>query len=64
MAARSERIESVWIHYRNDSYSIFNCKDEFPRMDAIEGKYLSLPMHTKVSTADVDRICGVLKSGW
>jgi dTDP-4-amino-4,6-dideoxygalactose transaminase len=33
-------------------------------MDAIEGKYLSLPMHTKVSTADVDRICGVLKSGW
>jgi perosamine synthetase len=61
---RSERIESARIHYRNDRYSIFNCKEEFPRMDSIDGKYLCVPIHTKMSTADVDRICDLLKAGW
>jgi dTDP-4-amino-4,6-dideoxygalactose transaminase len=33
-------------------------------MDAIDDHYLVLPLHTKISTADVDRICDVLKEGW
>jgi dTDP-4-amino-4,6-dideoxygalactose transaminase len=61
---RGERIESGQIHYRNDRYSVFNCKEEFPGMDSIDDKYLCLPLHTKMATADVDRICDVLKAGW
>jgi len=33
-------------------------------MDAIEDKYLVLPLHTKMSEADVDRICETIRSGW
>lgn len=61
---RSERIESGQTHYRNDRYSIFDCKDEFPQMDTVDDKYLILPLHTKMSLADVDRICAVLNTGW
>jgi len=61
---RSERIESAQTHYRNDRYSIFNCSDEFPMMDSIDEKYLLLPLHTKMTTEDVDRICHVLRAGW
>jgi perosamine synthetase len=61
---RGERIESGQAHYRNDRYSIFDCREEFPQMDSIDENYLILPLHTKMSEADVDRICEVLKSGW
>jgi perosamine synthetase len=61
---RENGIESARVHYRNDRYSVFNCEQEFPGMDSIEDKYLVLPLHTKMSTADVDRICDVLNSGW
>jgi perosamine synthetase len=61
---RSKGIESGQCHYRNDRYSVFNCDDEFPGMDAVDDSYLVLPLHTKMSLADVDRICGVLKEGW
>jgi perosamine synthetase len=61
---RSRRIESAQTHFRNDRYSIFECKDEFPGMDSIDDNYLILPLHTKMSPADVDRICDVLREGW
>jgi perosamine synthetase len=61
---RSERIESGQTHYRNDRYSVFGCKDPFPGMDAVDDKYMVLPLHTRVRPEDVDRICAVLKSGW
>jgi perosamine synthetase len=61
---RSHHIESAQTHYRNDRYSVFECSDEFPRMDSIDDNYLILPLHTKMSPADVDRICSVLKDGW
>jgi len=61
---RSRRIESAQTHFRNDRYSIFGCTDEFPAMDSIDDDYLILPLHTMMSLADVDRICGVLKEGW
>jgi len=61
---RSYGIESGQTHYRNDRYSIFNCNDHFPNMDLVDDEYLILPLHTKVSLQDVDRICDVIKLGW
>lgn len=61
---RSNKIESGQTHYRNDRYSIFNCNEEFPGMDSIDDKYLILPLHTKMTSDDVDYICNVIKSGW
>jgi dTDP-4-amino-4,6-dideoxygalactose transaminase len=61
---RGRRIESAQVHFRNDRYSIFGCTEEFPGMDLIDDHYLVLPLHTKISIADVDRICDVLKEGW
>jgi dTDP-4-amino-4,6-dideoxygalactose transaminase len=62
---RENNIESAQVHYRNDRYSIFGGrKNEFPNMDAIEDKYLVLPLHTKMDITDVERVCDVIKSGW
>ena len=62
---RENNIESAQVHYRNDRYSIFGGrKKDFPNMDAIEDKYLVLPLHTKMSLEDVDRISNIVKSGW
>lgn len=58
-------IESDQVHYRNDRYSIFrDFRGEFPNMDAIESKYLVLPLHMGMDLGDVERICGVIRSGW
>lgn len=58
-------IESDQVHYRNDRYSVFSkfC-GEFPNMDAIESKYLVLPLHMAMDGGDVQRICSVIRSGW
>lgn len=62
---RENNIESAQVHYRNDRYSIFGGrKNEFANMDAIEDKYLVLPLHTKMNISDVERISSVIKSGW
>jgi perosamine synthetase len=61
---RKYGIESGQTHYRNDRYSIFNCKDQFPNMDKIDDKYLILPIHTKMKLEDVDRICSIIREGW
>lgn len=62
---RDHHIESNQVHYRNDRYAIFGGrKDSFPNMDAIEDKYVVLPLHTKMSVADVERVCSVIRSGW
>lgn len=58
-------IESNQVHYRNDRYSIFGSRREnLPNMDMLEEKYLCLPLHTKMSIEDVDRVCEVINSGW
>lgn len=62
---REHHIESNQVHYRNDRYSIFGGRGKnFPNMDEIEDKYLVLPLHTKMSVADVKRVCSVIKEGW
>jgi perosamine synthetase len=61
---RSHRIESAQVHYRNDKYTVFNDSSIYPNMDQIEPKYLVLPLHPRMDTGDVDRICEVIKGGW
>lgn len=61
---RSRGIESGQTHFRNDRYSVFDCNEAFPAMDSIDDKYLVLPLHTKMTPGDVDRVCAVLKEGW
>ena len=58
-------IESNQVHYRNDRYSIFSSKKiSLPNMDFLEERYLCLPLHTKMSLEDVEKICNVINSGW
>jgi dTDP-4-amino-4,6-dideoxygalactose transaminase len=63
---RNHGIESAQVHYRNDRYSIFGGRVEgkFPKMDAIEERYIVLPLHAKVTEANVEYIAEVLKKGW
>lgn len=61
----SEGIESDPVHYRNDRYTIFaQSRGQFPNMDAIDSKYLCIPLHMGMALDDVDRICAVIRSGW
>lgn len=58
-------IESNQVHYRNDLYTIFGSKvDHCPNMDALEKKYLVLPMHYHLSLEDINRVCDVIEGGW
>lgn len=62
---RENRIESNQVHYRNDRYTLFRgSRGSFPNMDAIEDDYLVLPLHTRVTAADVERVVSVIRSGW
>lgn len=62
---REQKIESAQVHYRNDRYSIFGGRrSDLPNMDAIEDKYLVLPLHPKLGISDVTYICDVIKKGW
>lgn len=61
----AQGIESSQVHYRNDRYSIFEGrKSDLPNMDSIEDEYLVLPLHTKITENDVERICEVINGGW
>jgi dTDP-4-amino-4,6-dideoxygalactose transaminase len=58
-------VESDPTHYRNDRYSVFGGRvDTCPNLDAIENKYLVLPMHYHLQKEDINYICDVIKSGW
>lgn len=58
-------IESALVHYRNDHYSVFGGRrTDYPNMDAVEGRYLNIPLHTRMSADDVYRVCSVIRSGW
>ena len=58
-------IESGQVHYRNDMYTIFGKRrDYLENMDAVESRYLVLPLHMKVGVREVEKICGIIKTGW
>lgn len=61
------KIESNQMHFRNDRYTIFEKFTkgvEFPNMDKVEDNYLVLPLHHKMTSDDVDRVCEVINEGW
>lgn len=58
-------IESGLVHYRNDRYTIFaESRGEFPNMDAMDARYLVLPLHMGMTLEDVDTVCEVIREGW
>jgi perosamine synthetase len=62
---REHKIESGQVHYRNDRYTVLGGRRlDLPNMDAIEEKYLVLPLHTKMTVEDVEKICSVIRKGW
>lgn len=57
------KIETNQVHFRNDKYTIFKKfikRCHFPNMDAIENKYLVLPVHLKMSISDARYIAGLI----
>jgi perosamine synthetase len=62
---REHKIESGQVHYRNDRYSVLGGRQtDLPNMDAVEEKYIVLPLHLHMTKKDVDYICSVIKKGW
>ena len=58
-------IESHMVHVRCDIYPIFGGKRlDLPGMNKIEDRYISIPLHTKLTDADVGKIVKVIRSGW
>ena len=43
---------------------LYDIKTTHPNMDRLENDYLVLPLHSKVSVEDVEKICHTIKSGW
>lgn len=62
------QIETNQVHYRNDRYEIFrpylNQNERYVNMDRIDDEYLVLPLHTELSSADVEFVCSVIREGW
>lgn len=48
-------------HYRNDKYTVFGGRQSLAVMDALESRYLFLPLHHGVSVEDVRHICSLIK---
>ncbi len=60
---RLKSIETNQVHFRNDKYSIFNKfvkNRKFKNMDKVENKYLTLPIHTKMTVADAFKISNLI----
>lgn len=62
---RQYNIESGQVHYRNDRYTVLGGRrNDLPLMDEIEDDYLVLPLHLRMTVADVEYICSVIRKGW
>ena len=59
-------VESNPVHYKNSQYSIFKDAelDTMHGMNAVDGRYLCLPLHCGISEEEVRYICDVLTMGW
>jgi dTDP-4-amino-4,6-dideoxygalactose transaminase len=57
-----KNIDNNLVHLRNDIYSVFGGqRQNLPKMNELEDKYLYLPLNTKVTEQDVLYICGEIK---
>ena len=58
-------IESHMVHVRCDIYPIFGGERlDLPVMNRVENEYISIPLHTKLTDADVWKMIKVIRSGW
>ena len=57
-------VETNLVQIRNDRFKIFWGNNELPYMDSVEDKYISLPLHMKVTEEDVMYITKKIKEGW
>lgn len=58
-------IESSLVHLRCDTYTIFGGKkQDLPNMNALEEKYISIPLHNELSEDDVGCVIKTIRSGW
>ena len=62
---RENKIESGQIHYRNDRYSVLGGRrEDLPMMDAVEDKYIVLPLNNHLSEKQIEYVCDTIKKGW
>jgi dTDP-4-amino-4,6-dideoxygalactose transaminase len=58
-------IESHMVHVRCDIYPIFGGKRlDLPMMNNLEDKYVSIPLHAKLTDTDVNKVIKVIRNGW
>ena len=58
-------IESHMVHVRCDIYPIFGGKRlELPGMNEAEPEYVSIPLHSKLTDEDINKVVKTIKSGW
>lgn len=59
-------VDTNMVQLRNDIFKIFDGRraDELPVMDFIEDKYISIPLHMKITEEDVNFIASKIKGGW
>lgn len=59
------KIDTNLVQIRNDLFNIFGGKrTELPVLNSIEDKYISLPLHMRVTEDDVRYICSIAQKGW
>lgn len=62
---RAHKIESSQVHYRNDRYSVLGGRrDDLPNMDAVEDRYIVLPLNNHLSVAQIEYVCDTIRKGW
>ena len=61
----SQGIETSLVHIRCDVYPILGGKRrDLPVMNAMESRYVALPLHNHLSDEDVEFILQTIRSGW
>lgn len=62
-ALEKEGVETNLVHIRSDVYTVFKPytkKGSYPMMDMVEGDYLCLPLHLKLTEKDIKKICHIV----
>jgi perosamine synthetase len=62
---RAHKIESSQVHYRNDRYTVLGGRrDDLPHMDAVEDKYIVLPLNSHLTVEQIQYVCDTIRKGW
>jgi len=58
-------VETNTVQLRNDIYSVFGgSRQNLPNMNALEERYVYLPLNNRMAVDDVEEICQTIRSGW